>query len=173
MSVHCARIRAVRRTAGRVQDARIVGGVTPERRCADALGRLLLRDTRTGLHSALTGGIDGLDATTYPVLSGLARLGDGVSTTELAAAVGLERSVASRHVSTLEAHGLLLRRPHGTDRRAVAVALTDAGRAAVDRTRGRLDARLERLLSGLDRAEADRFATVLEGVVEGLRDPAR
>ncbi len=147
--------------------------MTPERRCAEALGRLLLRDTRTGLHTALTSDIDGLDATTYPVLSGLARLGDGVSTTELAAAVGLERSVTSRHVSTLEAHGLLRRHPHAADRRAVAVALTDHGRAAVERARGRLDARLADLLSALDRAEADRFATVLDGLVEGLRDRGR
>ncbi len=143
--------------------------MTPERRCADALGRLLLRDTRTGLHTALTSDIDGLDATTYPVLSGLARLGDGVSTT----AVGLERSVTSRHVSALEAHGLLRRHPHAADRRAVAVALTDAGRTAVERARGRLDARLADLLSALDPAEADRFATVLDGLVEGLRDPGR
>ncbi|WP_224387642.1 MarR family winged helix-turn-helix transcriptional regulator [Pseudonocardia sp. ICBG1293] len=143
--------------------------MTPEHRCADALGLLLLRDTRTGLHASLTGGIDGLDATTYPVLSGLARLGDGVTTTELASAVGLDRSVTSRHVGALVGHGLLRRRPHGDDARAVAVELTAAGRAAVERTRSRLDARLADLLAGLDPAEADRFATVLEGVVAGLR----
>jgi hypothetical protein len=45
-----------------------MGTTTRGARVEAQLGRLLLRSTRTYLYDQLVAGIDGVDATTYPVL---------------------------------------------------------------------------------------------------------
>lgn len=50
--------------------------------------------------------MDGIDTTAYPVLSGLARLGP-TTATQLAATIGVDRTVTTRYASRLEAAGLL------------------------------------------------------------------
>lgn len=143
---------------------------TPEHTIADALGQLLLRDTRQGLYASLTAGIDGVDATTYPVLSGLARLGETTSS-ELAARVGLDRSVTSRHAAALERAGLVERHAHDRDRRANTLALTRAGHAAIELTRQRLDQHLRTFLQMHTTNDAERLALLLPGLVDYLRNP--
>ncbi|MEV0282252.1 MarR family transcriptional regulator [Streptomyces sp. NPDC050610] len=96
-----------------------------------ALGQLLLRRNRSALYNAaLESAPPGVDRQTYPVLSGLDRLGPQ-SAARLADEVGIDRSGASRYADRLEAAGLLERSPDPRDRRATLLTLTPQGRAAV------------------------------------------
>lgn len=147
------------------------GGMdSPERAIGDALGQLLLRDTRHNLHASLTAGIEGLDATTYPVLSGLARTGE-MTSTELATQVGLDRSVASRYATALEHAGLVERHAHERDSRACMLTLSNTGRAAIELTRQRLDQHLRVFLDLHPPLDAERLALLLTALVEHLRTP--
>lgn len=133
---------------------------------ADAFGLLLRRTTRARLYKKLTAGVhDGLDESTYPVLSGLARFGP-LSAAQLAEEIGIDRSVASRHASRLEDAGLLRREPDPSDRRAVLLTLTDPGRQAVKEMRRRLANAFEAYLATWPRAEAQSFAASLRRFAE-------
>jgi len=125
------------------------------------LGRLLLRSTRTYLYDQLVTGVDGVDATTYPVLSGLARIGP-TTATELAAAIGLDRTATTRYASRLQAAGLLYRVSDDQDRRAIRLELTPAGREAITTMRRTLSQLFDDMLSTWTRNEAEQFATSLE-----------
>jgi DNA-binding MarR family transcriptional regulator len=94
------------------------------------LGRLLLRSTRQYLYQRLVDGVEGLDVTTYPVLSGLARLGP-TTATHLASVIGVDRSATTRYASKLERAGLVYRQVDPNDARATQLALTPAGPTAV------------------------------------------
>lgn len=101
------------------------------RELEQALGQLLLRRNRSALYDAvLDSAPDGIDRQTYPVLSGLARLGPQTSK-RLADEVGIDRSGTSRYADRLEAAGLLSRSPDLDDGRATLLALTPKGRDTV------------------------------------------
>jgi DNA-binding MarR family transcriptional regulator len=125
------------------------------------LGRLLLRSTRTYLYDQLVTGVDGVDATTYPVLSGLARIGP-TTATELATAIGLDRTATTRYASRLQAAGLLDRVSDDQDRRAIRLELTPAGHEAIATMRRTLSEVFDDMLSTWTRDEAEQFATSLE-----------
>jgi len=125
------------------------------------LGRLLLRSTRTYLYDQLVTGVDGVDATTYPVLSGLARVGP-TTATELAAAIGLDRTATTRYASRLQDAGLLRRAADDLDRRAIRLELTQAGHQAIATMRRSLSQVFDDMLSTWPRTEAEQFATALE-----------
>lgn len=86
---------------------------------------------------------------------------------ELARAVGIEGPTLTRHLDGLEAAGLVVRRRHPVDRRAIQVELTASGEALHgtllkkviafnSRLRGDLgDAEIERLRATLGRFEAN------------------
>lgn len=76
------------------------------------------------------------------VLSALER-GGPLHVSEIAAALGVDLSVASRHASTLERQGLLVRRPSADDRRAHVVTLTESGAQTLAQPREWLAQRLE------------------------------
>ncbi|MFF4601375.1 MarR family winged helix-turn-helix transcriptional regulator [Streptomyces sp. NPDC001339] len=96
-----------------------------------ALGQLLLRRNRSALYDAvLDSAPAGVDRQTYPVLSGLARLGPQ-SAARLADEVGIDRSGTSRYADRLEGAGLLERSPDPCDGRATLLALTPKGHATV------------------------------------------
>jgi DNA-binding MarR family transcriptional regulator len=133
-----------------------------------ALGLLVRRSTRAGLYGALVAGIEGLGETTYPVLSGLARLGP-VTSTRLADEIGIDRTATTRYAGRLEAAGLLARTPDPSDARATLLLLTASGEAAVAAARERLTGRLAEVLAGRPPAERAVFAAVLEELVEALR----
>ncbi|MDI5967064.1 MarR family winged helix-turn-helix transcriptional regulator [Streptantibioticus silvisoli] len=116
-------------------------------RIAATFGSLLLRTNRSHLYRVLVGDAAGVDETTYPVLSGLARLGTATAS-ELAQQIGLDRTVTTRYASRLEQAGLLTRRAHPTDARSTSLALTDLGEQTVRGMR-------ERLLGLIDGATAD------------------
>jgi len=127
-----------------------------------ALGQLLLRRNRSTLYNAaLESAPPGVDRQTYPVLSGLARLGPQ-SAARLADEVGIDRSGASRYADRLEAAGLLERSPDPRDRRATLLNLTPKGRAAVTGLR-----------DALARHLADRIADWPDGQAQALIDGIR
>ena len=69
----------------------------------------------------------GVQPRTYAVLMALAAR-DGQAQHELSARLGIHRNVMVTIIDTLEADGLVHRRPHPHDRRAFAVTLTPSAR---------------------------------------------
>ncbi|MGW7545082.1 MarR family winged helix-turn-helix transcriptional regulator [Streptomyces sp. NPDC054770] len=128
---------------------------------ADTLGLLLRRSTRAQLYRRLTEGIGAsVDETTYPVLSGLARVG-AVSAAELAAEIGLDRSGVTRRATRLKQAGLLRREPDPADGRATLLVLTPTGERALRATRERLAQRISDSLADWPDGEARAFARML------------
>lgn len=142
---------------------------TPGDRVAAQLGRLLLRSTRQHLYRRLTADVAGVDATTYPVLSGIARLGP-TTATRLAPAIGIDRSATTRYASKLEDSGLLARQQDPNDARAAQLTLTAAGAAAVSAMRAELAATASEILSQWEPAEAEAFAGALERFTDRFAD---
>lgn len=142
---------------------------TPGARIEDALGRLLLRSTRARIYDRLIEGVEGVEATTYPVLSGVARIGP-ISASRLGAEIGLDRTATTRYASRLADAGLLRRMPDPHDARATLLALTGKGQAAVDRMRRNLVREFDRTLRGWSDEAAERFAGELERFADQLRD---
>ncbi|MFJ8949973.1 MarR family winged helix-turn-helix transcriptional regulator [Streptomyces sp. NPDC102384] len=127
-----------------------------------ALGQLLLRRNRSALYDAvLDSAPTGVDRQTYPVLSGLARLGPQ-SAARLADEVGIDRSGASRYADRLESAGLLERSPDPCDRRATLLTLTPKGRTTVTGLR-----------NSLTRHLAGRIAHWPDGQAQALIDGIR
>ncbi|KAA0099513.1 MarR family transcriptional regulator [Mycolicibacterium sp. P1-18] len=144
---------------------------SPGDRVADQLGRLLLRGTRQYLYQRLVDGVDGLDVATYPVLSGLGRLGP-TTATHLASVIGVDRSATTRYATKLEAGGLVHRTVDPDDARATRLALTPAGTTALAATRRALSSAMDDVLSQWPPAEAAAFAASLERFTDGLQDMA-
>ncbi|MEV0280739.1 MarR family transcriptional regulator [Streptomyces sp. NPDC050610] len=135
------------------------------REIAEALGVLLKRSTRQGLHRALAIGMgEAVDELTYPVLSGLGRTGP-CSAADLAPEVGLDRSGVTRRASRLEEAGLVRREADPADRRATLLVLTDAGQHTVRTLREHLSARITASLASWPADEAAAFATSLRRFV--------
>ncbi len=127
-----------------------------------ALGQLLLRRNRSALYDAvLDDAPPGIDRQTYPVLSGLARLGPQTAA-RLADEVGIDRSGASRYADRLRDAGLLERTPDPRDGRAVLLTLTSKGEATVATLRDRLSQHLADRISDWPDAQA-------EALVDGIR----
>lgn len=97
---------------------------------------------------------EGLSDAVWTPLVHLHRLGDGISQTELAAAVGLDGSSLVRLLDMLVAQGLIERQAHASDRRIKLVHLTAAGRRTVAGIRKRLTSIEDELLADLDEAQA-------------------
>ncbi|MFI1179179.1 MarR family winged helix-turn-helix transcriptional regulator [Streptomyces sp. NPDC020799] len=136
-------------------------------RVAAAIGALTLRATRAGLYGRLASGVEGVDATTYPVLSGIARVGP-VTATKLAEAIGMDRTVTTRYATRLQEAGLITRRPDPADARATRLALTDAGEHAVAALRRAMESFLAEEMATWPPGEAATFATRLERLTESL-----
>jgi len=142
---------------------------TPGSRIEEALGRLLLRSTRARLYDRLIEGVEGVDVTTYPVLSGVARLGP-VSASKLGTEIGLDRTATTKYASRLAETGLLRRMPDPHDARATLLALTEAGEAAVELIRRNLVREFDRTLRNWTNEAAERFAGELERFADELRE---
>ena len=131
-----------------------------------AVGALIQRSTRSHLYGVLTRDMgEGINESTYPVLSGLARIGPR-SAAALATEIGIDRSVTSRHATRLERAGLLERQPDPTDRRATLLVLTPAGQRAVAAMRERLAEAIGDYLGTWDPADAATFVELLHRFVE-------
>lgn len=122
--------------------------------------------TNTGLSSALRVSVmrlsrrlrnerdasDDMSSNQIAVLFTLTRCG-AMTIGDLAAEEKVQPPSMTRTVTTLVAKGLVQRDTHTTDRRAVVISLTDAGRTVIDETRQRRDAWLHRQLCQLTPAQ--------------------
>lgn len=139
----------------------------PAERIAVTFGALLLRGNRAHLYDRLTAGVAGVDGTTYPVLSGLARTGP-TTASRLADLIGLDRTVTTRYATRLEEAGLVARAADADDRRATRLSLTDEGRHAVVALRAGLEAIFAKALETSEPEEVEVFARVLERLHDAL-----
>jgi DNA-binding MarR family transcriptional regulator len=140
----------------------------PVSHLAGALGATLLRSNRAFLYTHLTAGSDDLDETLYPVLSGLARLGEATPT-ELAAAVGIDRTVVTKYAIRLEHAGLIQRAPHPVDRRAVNLTLTATGCNAIAESRRALREVIASATSDWEPARIARLASDLSELIVSVQ----
>lgn len=92
----------------------------------------------------------GLSDAVWAPLVHLHRLGDGISQSELAAAIGIDGSTLVRLLDMLVEQDLIERQPHPSDRRVKLLHLTAAGRTKVLAIRKRLIALEDELLCDLD-----------------------
>ena len=111
-------------------------------------------------------------ATQCSILTTLLREGDQ-TLSALTRRLNLDKAWLSRSTDDLVGQGLIVKGPHPTDRRALNVTLTDAGRTAaadLDRT---LNAQAERVLARLpehDRPQARRLLSALAGALQAELD---
>jgi DNA-binding MarR family transcriptional regulator len=84
---------------------------------------------------------------------------------ELARGFGVEKAALTGLVDRAERRGLVRRSPVTGDRRAVAVTLTDAGRAAAHAFHQEATAQLDRLLAALPRDEREAFRRAMTQVI--------
>ena len=92
---------------------------------------------------------EGLTDAAWTPLMHLLRLGDGISQTELATAIGLEGSSLVRLLDLLVAQGLIERQTPASDRRVKLLYLTPAGRQTATGIRQRVAAIEDALLADL------------------------
>jgi DNA-binding MarR family transcriptional regulator len=101
-------------------------------------------------------------AASLAVLSTLERNGSR-RVGEIAELMDVDLSVASRHTSALEAHGLVVREPASDDRRAHVISLTADGLTTLTQARRWV---AERLDSALAAWPLDRLAGLAESLAE-------
>jgi len=87
---------------------------------------------------------------------------------ELAEAVGIRSPTMTRHLDNLEEDGLVVRRRHAADRRAVRVELTSAGEQAFHRLRGAAAAFDERLRSGFSDDDLRQLSSLFDRLERNL-----
>lgn len=135
-------------------------------------GRLLdaaeraMRDHMNPLFAAA-----GLQPGEFDVLATLRRSGEPyvLSPTELYEAAMISSGGMTNRLDRLERAGLVERRPDPDDRRGKLIALTKAGKRAIDDTIDRHVANEERLLSTLTRAEQEKLSALLGKLIAGLQ----
>ncbi len=88
----------------------------------------------------------------------------GVSSIELAEAVGLKRAATSGLVDRMEAKGLIERRPSETDKRSLALSLTEKGQTILMETKPMLKQANAGLLAGFSDEEQNMIARALKTV---------
>ncbi|MEQ8227049.1 MAG: MarR family transcriptional regulator [Rhodospirillales bacterium] len=104
----------------------------------------------------------------------LRRVGDqpGVSQSELAELMEVEKTSAGRMIDKLEEFGWLERRPDETDRRIKRVYMTDLGRRIHGEVSPIAEAMVEEELSGLSHKERETLTELLLTVKQRLQDMA-
>jgi DNA-binding MarR family transcriptional regulator len=91
----------------------------------------------------------------------------GLSQTQLGAALGIDRSSVVPLLDRLESLDLIRRTAHASDRRTHALALTDAGTAMIRRVLPVLEAHERRLAAGLSANERRLLMELLDRVAAG------
>ncbi len=120
-------------------------------------------------------GVDGppLEQAQLDALDILAAEPSGWRMSELADALRIDPSSATRAVDRLERVGLAARVADEDDRRVVTAKATPAGQRLVARVGKLRRVGLERLLADFDPDERERFAELLERFVEAVDDLVR
>jgi DNA-binding MarR family transcriptional regulator len=104
---------------------------------------------------------DTLDFSLVPILKVLAGCGP-LRLSSLAANLELDASTVSRHVKQLEEHGYLGRTIDPDDGRASRIALTDAGRVALDQHIARRKALIAAALDDWSDSDRESLRTILD-----------
>ena len=105
-------------------------------------------------------GPDGLTQRQFAVLEAVSHKA-GLTQTDLVRATGIDRSTLADLVSRMTTKGLLDRERSTIDARAKAVRLSEAGQAALDAARPRVEAADKRILALLPKARRDSFLIML------------
>ncbi|MGV1037302.1 MAG: MarR family winged helix-turn-helix transcriptional regulator [Candidatus Nanopelagicales bacterium] len=93
---------------------------------------------------------------------------DPTTIKQVATALELDHSTASRLLTEAEAEGLVLRGTDPTDRRRTVVELTDTGRAVVAESAAMRLWVLDQVLADWNRADVDTLADLIERITDSL-----
>ena len=104
--------------------------------------------------------LGGLSLAQYQLLEAL-RTENELTVGVLAEAAGVAAPTATRMLDCLERDGRVTRRHSETDRRSVLIALTPAGRVAVEAAHEQVNAWRRRVYEALEPAERDQAAALL------------
>ncbi|MGW5241594.1 MarR family winged helix-turn-helix transcriptional regulator [Monashia sp. NPDC004114] len=110
---------------------------------------------------------EGVDVTAYPVLFLVGGAGS-IRISDLATSLHNDVSTVSRQVSALVANGLLDKSADPSDRRAYAVSLTDAGRAALAHIQDTRSSWFQGLLHDWEPADVAAFTEQLRALGDAL-----
>jgi DNA-binding MarR family transcriptional regulator len=130
-----------------------------EDRIIDAMG-LLMRTSESYLDDLAASFAAGLHRGTVSPLTVLHRIGPA-RVSELADALGLDRTTVTRHLDELERRGLIDRRPDQRDRRAMHISLTPKAATHLDSMRAKNRQRIKRMCSDWTPEERQSFADLL------------
>jgi DNA-binding MarR family transcriptional regulator len=107
----------------------------------------------------------GLTPALFALLN-LLGVSEGASQQEIGSEMGVDPSTMVSLIDQLEGAGLAKRRPHPTDRRARAVALTPKGRRALERARGLATQVQDDVLRGLTGDERRQLMALLRRALD-------
>ena len=110
----------------------------------------------------------GLRLTQYSVLANVARAG-GLSVTDLAERLAMDRTTLTRNLQPLERQGLIRIAP-GTDRRSRAVEITEQGREAYEAALPRWRAAERKFRRTMSQAEAAELRRLLDRALTSAGD---
>ena len=133
---------------------------------AEFAGQLFFRLWRAS-HTRIAAALESIGLT--PALFGLLNIlgaREGAMQQELGSAMGVEPSTMVSLIDELESAGLAKRRPHPTDRRARAVAVTPKGRRVLERARKMAMQVEDEVLRGLTAAERRELLTLLRRALD-------
>ena len=124
------------------------------------------RNWRLGLDRRLK--FLGLSQAGWMTVTKVAKAGKPMSQTELANAVGVESATMVTMLDRLVRGGLVERQPSTTDRRIKLISLTEAGKATYGKVRAEANLYRRQLLAGLDAADLEQAALLLEKIGETI-----
>ena len=133
---------------------------------AEFAGQLFFRLWRAS-HTRIAAALESVGLT--PALFGLLNIigaREGAMQQELGSAMGVDPSTMVSLIDELESAGLAKRRPHPTDRRARAVAVTPKGRRVLERARKMAMQVEDEVLRGLTAAERRELLTLLRRALD-------
>tara|TARA_R110002167_G_scaffold175260_3_gene374501 strand:+ start:2079 stop:2732 length:654 start_codon:yes stop_codon:yes gene_type:complete len=114
-------------------------------------------------------GTDGLTQRQFAVLEAVSQK-SGLTQTDLVRATGIDRSTLADLVARMTTKGLLDRERSTIDARAMAVRLSDAGAAALEAARPRVEAADKRIMALLPKAKRDGFLALLSDLASAADD---
>ncbi|MGH7018431.1 MAG: MarR family winged helix-turn-helix transcriptional regulator [Brevundimonas sp.] len=142
------------------KQAKIKGGL------ADSPSHLMHRVLQLSLDIyAEEAGPDGLTQRQFAVLEAVS-VRSGLTQTDLVKATGIDRSTLADLVARMTTKGLLERERSALDARAKAVRLSEAGQAALEAARPRVEAADKRILALLPKAKREGFLDLLTSLTD-------
>ncbi|WP_417232928.1 MarR family winged helix-turn-helix transcriptional regulator [Brevundimonas sp.] len=114
-------------------------------------------------------GPDGLTQRQFAVLEAVSQK-SGLTQTDLVRTTGIDRSTLADLVVRMTRKGLLERERSVIDARAMAVRLSDAGAAALDAARPRVEAADKRIMALLPKGKRDGFLALLSDLASAADD---